>query len=63
MPVQKNKKGVPIKNLNDDNQSVPLTESQLEQSCQESYKFDVLDIQTNQEKIEEEKEKEAQRLE
>ena len=54
--VMKTKKGVPMKNMNDDSQSLPLTERQLEQSCHDSYKHEALDIQTEVEKLNEEQE-------
>ena len=47
--MNKTKKGQPIQN-DDDRESRPLTEKGLENSCQGSYKHDLLDIETELEK-------------
>lgn len=47
--LSKNPRGKPIYN-EDDKQAVPLSEKGLEASCQGSYRHDLLDIDTEQEK-------------
>lgn len=51
MPV-KISQGKPSKksDINDDQQSLPMTEKELDQACTEGYTHDLLDVQTDQEK-------------
>ena len=50
MTVEKTKKGVPIKREINDAQSKTLTENNLQKSCHDSYKHDMLNTQTDDEK-------------